>query len=170
MHQQKQNLNPKPNLLRELDLASTVTRVTPAPTVADRIRSRIRDEMDTLSITQRELTDVLSRQTREVWTQSRVGKILTGRVELCVADVAAMANALGITLVEAVRDRGLEFFAEMRPSEVRIIERLRRRPDLHDAILTILDVSHAPRPKGGKKVGRPLNSDLARRIAHPPQK
>lgn len=97
--------------------------------VADRARLRIREEMHERGISQRDLAEVLTKHTGERWTQSKVGKVLTGRVQLQVEIAAIMAEGVGISLVEAVRDRGLEFHAELTPTEMRMLELLRQRPD-----------------------------------------
>lgn len=147
-----------------------------AMTVAERVRMRLKDEMQERHISQRELSDILARNTGEVWTQSRVQKVLTGYVELKVEDVDAMARALGISLCEAVRDPGMEFYAEMTPTEVRMFQRLQRKPDALDAILILLGL---PRPASERKArpderppkpkrGRPLRSATAQAL--PPDK
>jgi transcriptional regulator with XRE-family HTH domain len=125
------------------------------PTTADRVRGRLKDELNARDISQRELADALSKQTDDYWTQSRVGKVLNGNVELKVDDADAIAKVAGIFLTEAVRDRGLEFYAEMTPTELRILERMRQRPNLLQGIMLILDI--APLGSvGGTDIGRPL--------------
>ncbi len=136
--------------------------MTPPLSASARVRARLKDELQSRAISQRELADALSKQTAEFWTQSRVAKVLGGHVELKLDDVEAIARVAGIALSEAVRDRGLEFWAEMTPTEVRILERLRQRPHIREALLLLLDV-HQPsvpdlHPK--PKRGRPLNSEV----------
>lgn len=63
------------------------------------------------------------------WSQSRVSKYLTGRMELTVDALAALCFTVNLSLVEAVRDQGMEFCAEMTPTELRVLERLRQLPD-----------------------------------------
>lgn len=120
---------------------------------------RIREEMRIRNLSQRELAERLK------CSQGRVAKILNARVNLRVDDLAVLASAVGISLTEAVRDRGLEFHAEMTPTELRVLERLRQRPETLEAVKTLLDVggavmrqSHAAVPPR-YKVGRPLNSE-----------
>lgn len=130
------------------------------PTTSQRVRDRLREELKARDITQRELADALSKQTREFWTQSKVAKVLGGHVELKVDDADAIAKVAGIFLTEAVRDRGLEFYAEMTPTELRILERLRQRPNVLHGIMAILDMVPGPqviKPDRPKR-GRPLNS------------
>lgn len=138
--------------------------------VAGRVRLRIKEELEARELSQRDLADLISRRSTEVWTQSRIGKVLKGRVRLCVEDVALIADVLDLPLSEIVRDRGLEFYAEMTPTEVRIIERLRQRKEVAQALLTVLDirVPSTGSTGGGKrpdavpprrKRGRPKNSE-----------
>lgn len=137
-----------------------------AMTVSDRVRQRLKDAMADLDMSQRELSEVLSSQTQETWSQSRVLKVLNGHVELRVEDVNAIAGVVGISLCEAVRDPGMEFYAEMTPTELRLFQVLRRKPSQLDAMMTLLGV---PRPASERppdvltmppkpKRGRPLNS------------
>jgi len=64
--------------------------------------------------------------------------------------------------VETVRDPGMEFCADMTPTELRMFERMRQlHPTVLDAIMTLLDVkgttraqerrAAAPRPKRGPR-------------------
>lgn len=156
-------LSLKANPLHRKDLFPTVI----AMTAADRTRRRLKEELDARGISQRDLADILSRRDTEIWTQSKLGKILNGRVELKVEDVDLIARAAGINLTEAVRDRGMEFCAEMTPSELRVLERLRQRPDFLEGVMMLLDIPSTtakpnPTTSPRRKRGRPLNSELAR--------
>lgn len=102
---------------------------------ADQARLRIREEMERKKLVQREVADMLE------WTQSRLAKVLTGRVELTVSDLEALCFAVGISMVEALRDRGVEFCAEMTPTELRLVERMRQLDARTlDAVMQLLDV------------------------------
>lgn len=88
------------------------------------------------------------------WNQSRVNHTLTGRIEMTIAHLEGYAFALGISPAELVRDRGMEFYAEMTPTEFRLLERFRSlTPDQQHAVLTVLNVQSgeprraAPLPK-----------------------
>lgn len=107
-------------------------------TVAERAVLRIREEMTERKISQRALADRLK------CSQGRVAKMLNGGVNLRLDDVGVLAEAVGITIVEAIRDRGLEFYAELTPSEVRILERLRRRPNALQGALLMLGLPEDP--------------------------
>jgi len=108
--------------------------------VAEQARERIRDGMREKALSQRDVAELLK------WSQSRVAKLLNARVEMGVDDLEALCFAVGITLTEAVRDRGLEFCAEMTPTELRVLERFRQlQPNVRDAVMTLLDVrAHTP--------------------------
>lgn len=131
------------------------------PSASARVRARLKEELRSRDISQRELADALTKSTGDYWTQSRVGKVLNGNVELRVDDADAIAKVAGIFLSEAVRDRGLEFYAEMTPTELRVLERLRREPDILDGVLILLRLRPGPRPPerpAKPKRGRPLTS------------
>ena len=120
-------------------------------TLAETIRRRIRDEMRRQKLSQRDLA------TRLTWTQSRVGKILTGNTALSVDDLGAMCSALQISLVEVVRDPRLEFVADISPYELRVLERFRDvELALQDAVAVILQVKKPTSDRLGKapKLGR----------------
>lgn len=126
-------------------------------TPAQRAVIRIREEMTERKISQRDLASLLK------CSQGRVAKMLNGGVQLRVNDLATLAGAVGITLVEAIRDRGLEFFAEMTPTEVRILERMRRRPHLLEGVTILLELKgvskQEPRVPKRRRPGRPLHSE-----------
>ena len=110
-------------------------------TVAARALLRIREEMEVRDITQRDLAE------RFGDSQSRIAKILNQGVNLRVEDLERLCETVGISVAEAVRDRGYEFYAELTPIEVRLLERLRRRPELVHALLALLDLPATPPSK-----------------------
>lgn len=111
------------------------------------IRLRLRDEMSHHKLSQRDVANLLG------WSQSKVAHILTGHVELNVDDLAEMCSALRLSMTEAVRDRGLEFCADLTPTELRILERLRHLPTtVLDAVMILLDIkkqTNAPERHAG---------------------
>ena len=122
-------------------------------TPAERAVRRIREEMDARKITQRELAK------RMQCSQSRITKLLNGDVDLRVNDAADLATAVGLALVEAIRDRGLEFYAELSPLEVRALNAYRnRRPDEQQAMLILLGIGAPATAAPQRKAGRPRNS------------
>lgn len=123
------SLKAKP--LRTKDLMVTVCAMSD---VAERARLRIREEMSRKHLSQRDLAGIL-----EGWSQSRIAKLLTGRVHITLDDLESLCFAVGISPTEAVRDRGLEFCAEMTPTEMRLLEVLRGMPqDRREAFKLIL--------------------------------
>ncbi len=83
---------------------------------SEHVRLRLREEMTKRDMSQRDVAGILS------WSQSKVAHILNGRVEMSVDDLEAFCFGVGISITEAVRDRGLEFCAEMTPTEMRLLE------------------------------------------------
>ncbi len=133
-------VSPIANPLRRKRLASTVDAHMSVR--SDQARLRVREEMERQKMSQREMSDLLK------WSQSRVAKILTGRVELSLDDLEALCFAVGLSVVEAVRDHGMEFCADMTPTELRILERMRQLPQpITDSLLQLLNVKDHTRPQ-----------------------
>jgi transcriptional regulator with XRE-family HTH domain len=92
------------------------------------------------------------------WTQSKVSKVLNGDVTLTLEDLEALCFGVGLRLTEAVRDHGMEFCAEMTPTELRIVEGLRHRgPKVVAAILEVLFLRAPDAPQAmplRKKTGK----------------
>ena len=110
---------------------SSMTTDTPA----ERAILRIREEMARKHLSQRDVAGIMG------WTQSRLSKYLSGRIQPGVNELADLCFGVGISLVEAVRDHGLEFCADMTPTELRLLEQFRLLPqNAQDAILTLLHV------------------------------
>lgn len=141
-------VSPDENPLQNQDLSTTVSAVDD---LNHRVVRRLRDEMTRRKLSQRDVAGLLQ------WSQSRIAKLLTGRVELSVNDLAALCFAMDLLPTEAVRDHGLEFCAEMTPSELRFLERFRQlRPQSKEAMMTLFDVAMNTRPetrtaRAGKK-------------------
>jgi transcriptional regulator with XRE-family HTH domain len=154
-------MRPKRNPLRLNALSFTVGPV--APTLSERVRELLRTEAKHRGLSHRDIAGVLG-GTAAGWSPSRVTKNLTGRVELGVDELEALCFALSLQITEVVRDRGLEFCAEMTPTELRILERLRQlQPAVRDAILTLLDIKLAQVEQRGatprkKILGRPRSA------------
>lgn len=117
--------------------------------LSDAVRLRLREEMAQQDVSQRDLAGMLK------WSQGRVAKVLTGRVQLLVDDLEAICTVLTLRPTEAVRDRGYEFAAELTPTELRILEAFRRLPKpTADAMLHILKVQDMAREEGPKRKPR----------------
>jgi transcriptional regulator with XRE-family HTH domain len=100
-----------------------------------RALARIRDAMKAQGVSQRALAERLN------CSQGRVAKILKGRIRLTVEDLEEVAAAVGLQLVETIRNRGVEFFAELTPTELRVIELMREHPHIQRAFADLLDAA-----------------------------
>jgi len=109
---------------------------------AEAVRLRIREEMDRKHLALRELAQLIEMPV------STLGHILSGYSEMRVPDLFLICWGVGISPVEAVRDRGTEFAAELQPSHLRIIERLKQLPHLVDPVMLMLNVAHHTAPQG----------------------
>lgn len=129
-------------------------------TAAQRAVQRIREEMAERHVSQRDLATDLK------CSQGKIAKMLNGGVHLRINDVDRLAAAVGLRLSEVVRDRGLEFYAEMTPSELRLLERLRQRPQALHGLLQFLETgseSRPPRTSDRPTRGRPLTRDAEKK-------
>lgn len=109
--------------------------------LADQVRHRLREELERTT-TERELAELLTK------SQSWISHRLTGRVTITLDDLEAFCFGLNVSPVEVVRDRGLDFVAEMTPSESRLFTELRRAPEpVRAAILTLLNLKPPLRKK-----------------------
>lgn len=91
----------------------------PMPRPSEQVRILLREVMAKKDMSQRDVAGIVG------WSQSKVAHILNGRVELNVDDLSEFCFGVGLSLTEAVRDRGMEFCAEMTPTEMRFLELLR---------------------------------------------
>lgn len=108
---------------------------------ATRVRKRVREELDRLGLVQADIAGQLK------WSQSKVAQKLNGRTPWTLEELDALCFIAGIQPTEAVRDRGLEFCAEMTPTEMRLLERIRQLPQPdQDAIMRVLGVATKTRP------------------------
>lgn len=105
-----------------------------AEKLSERVRQRLRDEMSRKNLSQRDLASLLNTN------QSRISKLLNGQIGMDVDDLDALCMVLSVPPTEAVRDRGLEFCAEMTPTELRLFEQMRREPSKFAAVLALFEV------------------------------
>lgn len=117
-------------------------RLFMAESVTQRVLARLREEMRTKKISQTDL------ETFSGLSQSSLSKLFHGKREMGLEDAAALAQGVGLAVTELVRDHGLEFCAEMTPTELRLLERLRQLDQpTRDAVLQLLDVKTNTRPQ-----------------------
>lgn len=103
--------------------------------LSDRARKRVREELDRRGVVQRDIAG----QTK--WSQAKVAQKLTGRTPWTLDELDTLCFIAGVAPSEAVRDQGLEFCAEMTPTELRLLERIRQLDQsTRDAIMQLLDV------------------------------
>lgn len=75
-------------------------------------------------------------------SQSRISKILTADATLDVDTLAALCFHVGLPVTEVLRDRGMEFFAEMTPSEMRVLEAFRAAtPTMRSGVMQVLGIT-----------------------------
>jgi len=126
-----QNQNPLPQSELEAKFLAMAT-------LNDRVRERIRIEKDRLKLSERDIAGMLD------WGQSKVSQKLNGRTDITLNELESLCFAVSISPTEAVRDPGLEFVADMTPTELRLFERVRKlSPEQRSAILTVLGVREA---------------------------
>jgi transcriptional regulator with XRE-family HTH domain len=114
-----------------------------------RVCHRLREVMDEQGMSQRDLSRMLG------CSQGRVAKLLSGATELRLDDLETICVALDIRPVEAVRDLGLEFFAELTPTQVRLFHRLGQLDAPHmSAILLIAGLTPPAAPAAPKNPRR----------------
>jgi transcriptional regulator with XRE-family HTH domain len=104
---------------------------------AQRVRRRLAEWMDIAGLTQRELAGELER------SQPWLDKILTGENSVRLKDLDDLARRMRCTASDLVRETTERRTLELTPSEVRLVERARRRPDLLQACLLLMDASRA---------------------------
>ncbi len=99
-----------------------------------RVRFRLREEKARKSLTDRDIADSLG------WSQARVTQKLTGRTPITLQDLEALCLAIGLSPLETLRDRGLDFVAELTPTEFRMLERIRAAtPEFRIALQTLIE-------------------------------
>jgi transcriptional regulator with XRE-family HTH domain len=96
--------------------------------------------MDVAGLDQRTMAEACNKS--QVWLQ----KVLAGENHVRLKDLDFVAAAMRTTAAELVRSDDNRYQLECSPTEVRLIERLRRRPDLFDALMLLLDVRPASVP------------------------
>jgi transcriptional regulator with XRE-family HTH domain len=101
---------------------------------AERVRDALTRWLDTTKLTQRQLAKGLDR------SQPWLDKVLQGKNDVRLADLDVVANTLRTTASELVRAEDDRYQMELSPTELRVIERLRHRPELMEAIAILLDV------------------------------
>jgi transcriptional regulator with XRE-family HTH domain len=137
-------------------LTRYIAQICMADKLSERVRLRLRDEMTRKNVSQRDLADLLDTN------QSRISKLLNGHVDMRVDDLEQLAFGLGLPIVEVIRDQGLEFFAEMTPTELRLFHQMRREPDKFAGVLALFEV-RTKTNKPERYAGRSTDKKVTRR-------
>lgn len=75
------------------------------------------------------------------WHKSKVAHKLAGRTDITLEELELLCGAMKLPISEAVRDRGLEFYAEVTPTELRLIETWRMMPEpIRGSFLLLMNV------------------------------
>jgi transcriptional regulator with XRE-family HTH domain len=116
--------------------------VSESPTMdpAERVRQRLSDWMEVAGLTQREFAGELHR------SQPWLDKILTGENAVRLKDLDDIATKMRTTAADLVREPSERRVVELTPTELRLIERLRRKPELLSACVTLVE-AHRGDPK-----------------------
>lgn len=104
---------------------------------AERVRDRMKRWLEMTGITQAAFAQDIKKS--QVWLQ----KILTGENHVRLRDLDDVADAMRTTAAELVRGSDERYQLELTPTEVRVLEQLRRRPELFGAITTFLNIPSA---------------------------
>lgn len=116
---------------------SAPTKKTPA----DRVRERMERWMALAGLSQRDFAADLEKT--QVWLQ----KVLAGENDVRLRTLDDIARAMRTTAAELVRGDEDRYQLELTPTEVRIVEQLRRRPEAFHAIAMLLEVPFDPPAK-----------------------
>lgn len=88
----------------------------------DRVRFRLREEKERRRVSERDIAGQIA------WSQSKVASKLIGRTAITLDELEQLCFALDLPLAEAVRNRGLEWCAEMTPTELARLHLWRELP------------------------------------------
>ena len=102
---------------------------------AERVQARLRRWLDTTGLSQREFAADLQRS--QVWLQ----KVLAGKIRVTLKDLDRVARAMRTTASELVRTEEERYQLELTPTELRLLEALRRRPEAYESLF---DLMHLP--------------------------
>lgn len=105
---------------------------------AERVRQKVIALMDERGYSQREMARRLERS--QPWVAKVIRGPLKAGQDVRLEDLDDVALALGVTAVELVRDHGLEFVANLTPSEMRMLQQIRKLPaHVIEAVRVLID-------------------------------
>ena len=109
---------------------------------AERVRQMVIALMDERKFSQRDFAERMGRS--QPWVAKVIRGPRKGGQDVRLEDLDDLALALGVTSVELVRDHGLEFVAELTPSEMRVLQQFRKLPaPLQQTVRDMLTIPHA---------------------------
>lgn len=101
--------------------------------LSERALRRIREEMRAKRISQPDLASMMG--THQSW----ISKLMTGFADLKLDTLAEICLHLGLPVSEVIRDQGMEWYAEMTPTEKRVFDAYRAlTPDEKDLFERLL--------------------------------
>ena len=106
-------------------------------TPAQRVRERIAHWLEVTGLAQHEFATACGKT--QVWLQH----VLKGKNNVTLKDLDEVARAMRTTASELVRDGDQRYQLELTPTEVRLIEQLRRHPEMFAGVAILL---HIPTP------------------------
>lgn len=104
---------------------------------AERVRQRLERFMEISGYTQREFAAALG------MSQPWLEKILTGENQVRLEDLDNLADKMHTTAAQLIRTDEERYTLELTPTELNVVERLRRKPELLLACLTLLQAAPA---------------------------
>ena len=104
----------------------------------ERVRDHLRRWMETTGVGQRAFAKSLGKT--QVWLQ----KVLQGENHVRLRDLDQIAEGMRTTAADLIRTETDRQLIEVTPSELRLIERIRHRPDYLDAVLVLTGVRAQP--------------------------
>lgn len=125
-------------------------------TLNDRARLRLREQKAVRDVTERDIAGFVK------WSQSKVAQKLLGVTPITLNELESLCFALNVRPTEVVREQGLEFCAEMTPTELRLLETIRALPrPAYDGLLKFLQIHEVERRGITKKrdsIGKPRSA------------
>lgn len=102
----------------------------------DRVRARLKERKQELGLSEADVAEFAGG-----WHKSKVAHKLAGRTDITLQELEALCQALKLSVSEVVRVRGLEFLAEMTPTQLHRHEKINSLPlNIIEALDTLLNV------------------------------
>jgi len=129
--------------------------VQPSPLsslLAERALEVLRRAQVASGMSQRSLGEELTRRTGQKWPQSRVWKLLQGKMPITIPMYEVVAESLGLTFRDLVANTTESRLRHLTPDELRLLELVRQRGQATlEALFQLLDTPQARRRRHGLK-------------------